>query len=294
MMKETEKSLLISALKQDVGSGDVTTSSLLKKKINIRAAVIIKDKRLDRQEGILAGLEEARFIANHSGIKMKKLKEDGGKIRNGDRVCILEGDAGKILGIERTMLNIICRMSGIASTVHWLRKAAGGGRKGRGGRGREIAATRKVPPNLLYFDKKAVRLGGGLEHRYGLCDRILIKGNHLDVLQKTGISREEAVKTALERSGHKKPVEIEVENIREAKIAAEKGADTVMLDNFTPAGARQAVRVLREIRKDIIIEISGGINPENIKEYAKAGGDYMSMGFITHSLKIVDMSLEIL
>ncbi|MFQ6033722.1 MAG: nicotinate-nucleotide diphosphorylase, partial [Candidatus Bipolaricaulia bacterium] len=173
MITGAAKRTLISALEEDLGSGDLTSEAIFREGLPVVAEVIVKDERLRARGGVLAGLEEALFLLDHvGGITIEEVKEDGGRIAWGERVLSLSGEVKKILAVERTILNILGRMSGIATLTRWLQED----------HGVRVAATRKSPPGLLSLDKKAVELGGGYPHRRGLYEKILIKDNHLSAL----------------------------------------------------------------------------------------------------------------
>ncbi|MDH5701727.1 MAG: carboxylating nicotinate-nucleotide diphosphorylase, partial [Candidatus Bathyarchaeota archaeon] len=196
------------------------------------------------------------------------------------------GDARTLLSIERTLLNLLTRMSGIATaTSRLIEKVRSAGYKTR------IACTRKVAPGLLYFDKRAVMLGGGDTHRLHLDDLIIVKDNHLIVVGDVG----EAVKRVREAVSFSKKIEIEVSTGGEALEAAKAGADIVMLDNFSPQQIKNTMMLLdREgLRSKVLIEASGGINEQNVLKFAATGVDVLSLGEITDSVKALDMSLEV-
>lgn len=279
------KRILEIALEQDLGKiGDVTTDSLFRKTdFQATAEIRVKDARLKAKSGVLAGMAELKNLAGSFGVKISVAKHDGSKIKFGERVCALNGDVKELLKIERTALNLVCRMSGIATTVNWFSK-----------KGVKIAATRKSPPGLMELDKRAVKIGGGLAHRVGLHGGILIKDNHIFALGKSeNLDKLGAIVEAVKRCKKMGPVEIEVSNQEEAMVACMAGADIVMLDNFTPAEAKRAVAKMRKIAQDVKIELSGGINEGNIRKYAKAGADWVSIGSITNSARIIDMNMKI-
>ncbi len=213
----------------------------------------------------------------------RALVKDGAKTRKGKRVMTVSGNARSVLKAERVALNMLMRMSGIATETSALAEAA---------RPVRIAATRKTAPGLRYFDKKAVVVGGGLAHRMRLDDMVLIKDNHIALAG----SPEDCVKLAKEKGGSAIRVECEAKNEKEVIEAIKAGADIVMLDNFTPAQATKTIREITKLglRKKVQIEISGGVNHKNIRQYARAKPDYISMGHITHSPRAVDFSLEII
>jgi nicotinate-nucleotide pyrophosphorylase (carboxylating) len=267
-------------LEEDVGEGDVTAAAVIPKDLTVKAEVIAK------AEGIVAGLEEAAILAESVGLQAEAKTVDGDKVKNKQILMVLSGDAQSILAVERTLLNLLSRMSGIAtktrSLTEQLKKAKVKAR---------IAATRKSAPGLLYFDKKAVAIGGGDPHRLHLDDMILIKDNHLAIVG----SAEEAVKKAKANNSFSKKIEVEVTSQQDALKAAEAGADIVMLDNFSPKQAKEAGEKLREAGyNNVLLEVSGGITAETLLEYASAQVDIISMGELTHSVKALDISLEII
>jgi nicotinate-nucleotide pyrophosphorylase (carboxylating) len=266
-------------LAEDVGQGDVTSVAVVPAGLTVEAVVIAKEA------GIVAGIEEIVILAESLGLSVKAEVVDGDEIKSGKVILRISGDAQAILSAERTMLNLLSRMSGIATAtrrlVEKLRKAKSTAK---------IAATRKTAPGLGYFDKKAVLIGGGDPHRLRLDDMILVKDNHIAIAGNV----ETAVKKAKAASFSKK-IEIEVTSITDALKAAEAGADIIMLDNFSPKQIREAVEVLKKAGffGKILLEISGGITEQNLLEYASTQVDIISMGELTHSVKALDISLEI-
>ncbi|MDI6916497.1 MAG: carboxylating nicotinate-nucleotide diphosphorylase [Thermoplasmatales archaeon] len=260
-------------LKEDIGEGDITSNALLSDE-NVEAKIFSKEKC------VLAGLEEAKNIFEKLGVEVNAYAKDGCNIRKGTAILNLKGPAKSILAGERTALNFLSRMSGIAmltdKTVEKCRRI---------NPDVKIAATRKTTPGFRHYEKKAVRTGGGITHRHGLYDAVLIKDNHIKIVG----SVEECIKRA-KKTG--KEIEIEVENIDDAVKAANAGADIIMFDNFKPEDVKKAYKKIKEINKNIKIEISGGITPKNIAEYAKYA-DVISLGMLTHSVKSIDFSLEI-
>jgi len=278
------KKLLEQKLKQilaeDIGQGDVTAATIIPAGLVVEAEVIAKE------EGIVAGIEEATVLAECLGLKVKANVADGQKIRNKQVLMQITGDAQTILAVERTLLNIFSRMSGIATQTRRLAE-----RLEKANVKARIAATRKSAPGLLYFDKKAVIIGGGDPHRLHLDDMVLIKDNHLAIL---GCSVEEAVTKAKATSSFTKKIEVEVTKAEDAVKAARAGADIVMLDNFSPAQAKVASVALRKAGfGNVLLEVSGGITAENLLDYAQAQVDIISMGELTHSVRALDVSLEI-
>jgi nicotinate-nucleotide pyrophosphorylase (carboxylating) len=217
------------------------------------------------------------------GCKSEILVKDGSKVVKGAVVMNVSGYARAILKAERTVLNIIMRMSGIATETRRMVDLA---------KGVTILATRKTAPGLRYFDKKAVVLGGGATHRMRLDDMVLIKDNHLVLVSDLG----KCIRLAKKNVGSSIKVECEVRTKEEALAAVAAEADTVMLDNFTPKQAQQTIRQIRRmgLRNKVKIELSGGINQNNIRQYSRTKPDFISLGYITHSSKTIDFSLEIM
>lgn len=271
---------LIEFLAEDVGEGDVTATAIIPQNLVVKAEVIAK------AEGIVAGIKEAVILAESMGLKVTSKVADGSKVKNTQVLLEISGDAQTILSVERTLLNLLSRMSGIATKTHTLTEQLAKAKvKAR------IAATRKSAPGLLYFDKKAVAIGGGDPHRLHLDDMLLIKDNHLAIVG----SAEEAVKKAKANASFAKKIEVEVTNTQDALKAAKAGADIVMLDNFSPKQAKEAGEALRKAGFDrVLLEVSGGITAETLLEYASAEVDIISMGELTHSVKALDISLEII
>jgi nicotinate-nucleotide pyrophosphorylase (carboxylating) len=266
-------------LAEDVGEGDVTAAAIIPQNLIVQAEVVAKS------EGIVAGLEEAAILAESMGLKAEAKTADGSKVKNKQVLMVLSGDAQTILSVERTLLNLLSRMSGIATKTNTLSEQLKKAKvKAR------IAATRKSAPGLLYFDKKAVAVGGGDPHRLHLDDMILIKDNHLAIVGNA----EEAVTKAKANASFSKKIEVEVTSTPDALKAAKAGADIVMLDNFSPKQAKEAGEALRKAGyTNVLLEVSGGITSETLLEYASAQVDIISMGELTHSVKALNISLEI-
>lgn len=267
-------------LAEDIGLGDVTSAAVVSSGLTAEAAVIAKEA------GTVAGVEEGVVLAESLGLNVKAEVADGEEIRKGQVILKISGDARAILSVERTILNLISRMSGIATATRRLteklRKAHAKAR---------IAATRKTAPGLLYFDKKAVLIGGGDPHRLNLSDMILVKDNHIAVAG----SLETAVKNAKQNASFSKKIEVEVARVTDVLKAAEAGADIIMFDNFSPKQIKEAVEVLKRtgFLGKILLEASGGITADNLLDYAAAQVDIISMGELTHSVRALDVSLEI-
>jgi nicotinate-nucleotide pyrophosphorylase (carboxylating) len=267
-------------LAEDVGQGDVTSAAVVPAGLIANAEVIAKEA------GVAAGIEEVGILAESLGLSVTPELADGEKIRNGQTLMKISGDARTILSAERTMLNLLSRMSGIATATRRLTEKLNKAKATT-----KIAATRKTALGLGYFDKKAVQVGGGDPHRLRLDDMILIKDNHVAIAG----SVEEAVKRAKQAASFSKKIEAEVTSVADALKAAEEGADIVMLDNFSPKQVEEAVGAFKKAGffGKVLLEVSGGITEQNLLEYASAQVDIISMGALTHSVKAVDVSLEI-
>ena len=273
-MKINQRKELLRFLAEDVGKGDIT-SSLLPKKI-ITARIIAK------QNGILAGVKFAKEIFCLKGCKVKVLKQDGSEVRSNQAVLEISGYAKSVLTCERTVLNLLTRMSGIATqTNNLVEKIRKVNSKSH------VFATRKTAPGLRFFDKEAVKIGGGQKHRMSLDDMVMIKDNHLAVDSITNLIRKAKKKY--------KKIEIEVENQNDAILAAREGATIIMLDNFSPKDITKTIARLKKLgfRNKVLLEASGGINSKNIQAFAKTGVDMISVGEITNSVKGIDFSLEV-
>jgi nicotinate-nucleotide pyrophosphorylase (carboxylating) len=267
-------------VEEDIGQGDVTTL------LTIPHGTIVKAEVVAKESGIAAGVEEALALLKSFDLEANALVSDGSKVKKKTNILKVAGDARTLLSIERTLLNILTRMSGIATATNQLvEKVGSSGYKTR------VACTRKVAPGLSYFDKRAVMLGGGDTHRLHLDDLILIKDNHLAILG----SINKAVKKVRSTVSFSKKIEIEVSTADEAVEAAKAGVDIVMLDNFSPQEVKEAIALLKKkrLRNKVLIEASGGINEQNILQFANAGADILSVGELTDSAKALDISLEI-
>jgi len=268
-------------LAEDVGQGDITTALIVPEDSMAEAEVIAKEL------GVVAGIEEGRILLESLGLKVEALASDGEKIKEKQVLIKISGDTRTILSVERTLLNILSRMSGIATTTKKLKE-----KLQKTGLKTKVACTRKTAPGLLYFDKKAVLIGGGDTHRLHLDDMILIKDNHIKVAG--GI--EEAVKKVRERASFSKKIEVEVARIEDVLAAAKAGVDIIMMDNFSPKQIEKAIKLLKKagFLGKILLEASGGITAENIIAFASTGVDIVSLGEITDSSKSLDISMEIM
>ena len=271
-MSFNSKKQLAQFLAEDIGKGDITSDLLDKKRIT---ATIIS-----RENAILAGVQYAKEIFKIKGCNVKILKKDGSKIKPNQTIISITGDAGKILTCERTALNLLTRMSGIATQTNQLVKKIPSKTK--------LYATRKTAPGLRYFDKEAVEIGGGKKHRLRLDEMVMIKDNHIAI--------EDSLLSLIKKTKKKyKKFEVEVENTKDAVLAANMGATIIMLDNFTPAQIKKTIQTLKDqkLRSKVLLEASGGITSKNISKYGQTGVDIISVGSITNSVKGIDMSLEI-
>ncbi len=266
------------ALHEDIRDGDHTTLSCVPKIAKGKAKLLVKEK------GVLAGLEIARKVYNlyDSDIKFNQLLEDGDKINVGDIAYTVEGNSQTILTTERLILNIMQRMSGIATqTGIYVDKTRGTDVK--------LLDTRKTTPGMRLLEKMAVKIGGGENHRIGLYDMIMIKDNHIDFAG--GIKQAiEKTKNYLDENKLKLKIEIEARSFDEInEILSIGGIDRIMIDNFTPDNCKKAVEI---INNKYETEASGGITLETISDYAKTGVDYISVGALTHQIKSLDLSLK--
>lgn len=266
-------------LKEDEGFGDITSNALIPEDKTFYAKLVSKD------DGILAGIEVIKGMFEEYGIDILSSMDDGDKIKKGDILLELEGNARKILLLERTALNLLMRMSGVATKTNRIVKSVNEiNDKIR------VAGTRKTAPALQKFDKMAISIGGGDPHRSALDDMVLIKDNHIAVVG----SVEEALKRAKKNVSFSKKIEIEVENAEDAVIAAENGADIIMFDNMSPKEAQDTLDILIEngLRENVLIEISGGITEDNILDYSPLDVDIISLGSLTHQASSLNFSLD--
>ncbi|MDW8095930.1 MAG: carboxylating nicotinate-nucleotide diphosphorylase [Aquificaceae bacterium] len=265
--------LLLRFLEEDLGHGDITTEGIFRSE---KARGVIRAK----EGGVFCGGSIAVKVFSLIGnVRLVKLLEDGKTFSAGEELVILEGSAEVLLKGERVALNLLQRLSGVATLTKEFVKALEG-------TGVRILDTRKTTPGLRYFEKYAVRVGGGTNHRFALYDMVLIKDNHKVIAG--GIK--EAIRRVKERIGPAYKIEVEVENLQELMEALECGVDMVMLDNFSPEEVRKAVEFTRG---KVMVEVSGNVNLNNIREYAIEGVDFISSGAITHSARWLDMSMRL-
>ena len=267
--------IISNALEEDLGSGDLTTDSIIDKGVTGKAVLET------REDMVLAGLPVFMkvFSLLDPDISFEPFYEDGQTVQKGKIICNIFGSMSVILKAERTALNLIQRMSGIATLTSKYVKMADSEKV-------KILDTRKTMPGIRLLDKYAVPMGGGYNHRFGLFDAVLIKDNHIAVAG----SITKAVKAARKKAPHGIKIEVEVEDLKGVKEAVDAGADIILLDNMPPDKIKEAVDF---VGGKVLLEASGGINLDNIKAIAATGVDYISIGALTHSVKAVDLSLEI-
>lgn len=259
-------------LAEDIGKGDITSSLVSNKKITARI--------ISREGGMVAGVKFGKMIFAMKGCRVKIMKKDGSKVKAKQTIMTVSGSAKSILTCERTVLNLMSRMSGIATQTNILVKMIPKKTK--------LLATRKTAPGLRFFDKEAVSIGDGQRHRMRLDEMVMIKDNH--------IAAEGSILKLIKKARKKhKKFEVEVENQSEALLAAKEGATIIMLDNFSPNEIKKTISELKKqsLRKKVKLEASGGITTKNIKKYGNAGVDSISIGSITNSVKGLDLSLEV-
>lgn len=291
LIKEKIFPIIISALKEDIGSGDITSSVVFEKDVSLLAHIVAQERC------VLAGIDVARwtFDAVDEKIAFTALCKDGDNVKKGKRIISVKGSARSVLTAERTVLNFLSHLSGVATITNIFAREVKG-------TDAEIYDTRKTTPGLRELEKYAVAIGGGFSYRIGLWDGIMIKDNHLSGLRlKASLdfardrqgSKVKAIKAAVEAFKNKgyKNIEVEVETLAEFQEALEAGADIIMLDNMEPEDIKKAEKLRKG--SSIILEASGGISMENIKKIAKTGVDRISIGRITHSAPSIDFSLEI-
>lgn len=274
-MDISPKKELLRFLAEDIGKEDISSKLLPRKKI--------KAKIISRQNGVIAGVKFAQDIFVLKGNKVTIIKKDGSKITAGQTILEIAGPVYSILSCERTALNLLSRMSGIATQtsnlVEKIRKV---------NPRTKLYATRKTAPGLRFFDKEAVNIGGGEKHRMSLDKLVMLKDNHLAV--SGSLSR--LISKARKKY---KIIEVEVENQEDALLAAVSGATIIMLDNFSTKEISKTIKNLKKakLRKRVKLEASGGINSKNIQSYAKSGVDMISVGEITNSVSGIDLTLEV-
>jgi nicotinate-nucleotide pyrophosphorylase (carboxylating) len=275
--EELIDALIDLAFAEDIGDGDHTTLS------TIPADAMGRQHLLVKEEGILAGVDIARrvFERYDPSLKMTVMIGDGSRVKPGDIAFVVEGPVRSLLVTERTMLNIMQRMSGIATMTDRYQERLKGLKA-------KVLDTRKTTPGMRILEKEAVRIGGGANHRIGLFDMILIKDNHVDFAGgiPNAVSRARAY---LREKGKDLKIEVEVRNTDEIRQALDARVDRIMLDNFTPERTAEAVALIGGAAE---IESSGGITLDTLRAYGEAGVDFISVGALTHSVKGLDMSFK--
>jgi len=280
--KEIEK-LIDRALREDIGSGDITSQCVVDRDLKGSAIILAKEK------GILAGLKIVQRIFNKvdPDLKFTPFFKDGDRVKAQDKIATIDGNIRSVLKAERTALNFLQQLSGVATfTSTFVNKVKGTSVR--------ILDTRKTVPGLRALQKYAVKLGGGYNHRMGLYDMILIKENHIKAAG--GIS--EAIKKTLSVSKNKSKtrelkIEVETRTLKEVEKAAHIGVGVIMLDNMSLPQIKKAVKIIRSIDKNIKIEVSGNIDLSQVRQIAKKGIDFISVGALTHSAKALDFSLKV-
>jgi nicotinate-nucleotide pyrophosphorylase (carboxylating) len=270
-----------SFLAEDLGYGDITTNVLVGSELSGEGEVICKEN------AVVAGIEEALVLLELAGCVGTIEAHDGDRVKSGKVILSAHGPARALLGVERTLLNLLAHMSGVATATSDLVSMAGKGSRGK----IRIACTRKTLPGLRYFEKRAVQLGGGDTHRLRLDDAVLIKDNHLALAG----SITESVRKAKGTVSFTKKIEVEVTTPDQAVEAAKAGADIILLDNMTPKEVERTVSILQaeNLRDQVLLEVSGGIGKENLASYVRTGVNVISVGAITHSAPAIDLSMEI-
>ena len=264
-------------LAEDEGFGDITSNAVVEEGKEVNAYIVSKD------EGILAGINIIRDLFEEYGVNVGFWLAEGSKISNGDVLISLKGDARTILLLERTALNLMMRMSGVASAANYYVNLVKDENV-------IVAGTRKTAPAIGKFDKHALKVGGADTHRFGLDDMVLIKDNHIAACG----TPLEALLKAKDNVSFSKKIEIEVETLEDAVDCVKNGADIVMLDNMNPNEVEVVLDELDKlnIRQNSLIEVSGGITEDTIRDYAKLGVDIISIGALTHSSRSLNFSLK--
>jgi len=279
-MSIVKEKKIMEFLEEDIGSGDITSIAICRGE-RVHARIIAKE------EFIVCGVDEAKGVFTALGVRgrgIRIVKKDGSRVYPGDTIMEIRGDAGQILSGERTALNLLMRMSGIATRTHIIKEQVA-----RVNPHVKVSATRKTTPGFRWFEKHAVMVGGGHPHRYGLYDAVLIKDNHIRVASSIteAVARvRDAMRQGVIKRG---PIEVETQALSEVREAVRAGVDIIMLDNFTPEMVKRARQL---IPRSIMVEVSGGITESNIMKYAPYA-DIISMGALTSSYRSVDISLEI-
>lgn len=278
LLSREVRDLIDAALAEDIGSGDPTTDTLIDPSMTGNAALV------SRGDGVIAGIDVATavFTQFDPDLSAVAILEDGSTVTAGDRLIRVAGSVASILKAERTAVNFLQHLSGVATQTRRYVDAVDGYRA-------QIVDTRKTTPGLRKLEKYAVAMGGGRNHRYNLADGILIKDNHIEAMALKGVGIGEVVKRAIAGASHMIKVEIEVETIEQLEEVLEAGADLVLLDNMEPEQMQTAVRLASG---RAIVEASGGITLETVREVASTGVDIISVGALTHSAPALNISLD--
>lgn len=266
------------ALEEDAPWGDITSEAFLPQSARAQASLVA------REPGVLSGIEVfARvFELVDAGAVIELLVDDGASFEVGDVLARVDGTARGVLRAERIALNLCQRMTGIATlTTRYVQAVAGTAAR--------IVDTRKTTPGLRMLERKAVRDGGGHNHRYSLSDAALAKDNHLAILQQAGIPIGDAIRAARQRLGHTTHLEVEVDRVDQIEPVVSAGVDTIMLDNFSPAQLREGVAI---VAGRALVEASGGVDLDTVGEIARCGVDVISVGALTHSVRALDLGLD--
>ena len=274
---ETIRTAVAAALREDAPWGDITAEAAIPAEATLRVAVVA------REPGIVAGGAVIEEVFRQVSVAVAELAPEGTRFVAGERLAVVEGPARAILTAERTALNFAQRMSAIATLTARFVELAGPAR---------IADTRKTTPGLRAFEKHAVRVGGGTNHRFGLSDAVMVKDNHLAALGVAQASATEltaALRGLRERVGHTTSIIVEVDRLDQVEAVVNAGVDTILLDNFTLADVRAAVEL---IAGRVTVEASGNVNLETVAEIAATGVDVISVGAITHSAGVLDLGLD--
>ncbi|MFH1782758.1 MAG: carboxylating nicotinate-nucleotide diphosphorylase [Candidatus Omnitrophota bacterium] len=289
LRKEEALPIILAALNEDLGPGDITNKHLFEKDEAILADIVAKE------DCVLCGIEVARWVFNSldERIVTRPLAQDGAVIKKGKKILSIKGSAKNILTAERTALNFLSRLSGVATeTSKYVKKLKG--------KKALLYSTRKTMPGMRALDKYAVRVGGGTNHRMSLAEEIMIKDNHqMSLTSRYGTKKIGTIKKTVNIFKEKgfKNIEIEVDTLSEFKEALDSAANIIMLDNIKPTEVKKAVslrnKTSKKEKRGIILEVSGGVNLENIASLANTGVDRISVGAITHSAPSIDFSLEI-
>lgn len=273
------KAAVTKALEEDLGLGDITTESLIPPALEGKAALLVKSR------GVLAGIHVAEIVFEQvdPSVRFEVLIQDGMEVKPGDIAAVIRGRVASILKAERVALNFLQRLSGIATETAKYVEAVVGTKV-------RILDTRKTTPGLRLFEKYAVKIGGGMNHRQNLGEQVLIKDNHLAALKASGVSLGQAIRLVWAKIPRDMKIEVEVTNLDQLREALDAGADIIMLDNMGIEEMRQAVELARG---RALLEASGGIGLDNVRAVAETGVDFISVGAITHSPKALDISLEL-